>query len=110
MSLVRKSDLSPARQRLVELMQQINFGQIEQLKVRGGDPVLQPSPLVTREVKLGSDDNAPRTKTGDFYLKPEVVDLFEQLDALGDGTVGRLEVRHGLPFKLVLPAEVKPVG
>lgn len=39
-----KASLTPARRRLLELMQEINFGRIEGLAVRGGEPVLDPPP------------------------------------------------------------------
>ena len=39
-----KTSLTPARRRLVELMQEVNFGRIERLKVRDWEPVLDPPP------------------------------------------------------------------
>ncbi len=103
MSVPSKAALSPARRRLLELMQLINFGRIENLIVRGGEPSLVPPPRVVREVKFGGD-NGPRPElaTDDFRLKAQVVDLFRELDRLGDGTVEALEVKHGLPFRLLV--------
>ena len=40
----RKMSLSPARLRLPELMQRVNFGRIEKLRGREGDPVFGPHP------------------------------------------------------------------
>ena len=54
-----KASLSPPRRRLIELMQQINFGRIESLLVRNGEPAFDPAPVVIREVKFGGD-NGPR--------------------------------------------------
>ena len=39
-----KQSLSPARRRLVELMQEVNFGRIEGLHVRDGEPILEQAP------------------------------------------------------------------
>jgi hypothetical protein len=39
-------------------------------------------------------------RTDEFQLKRQVFDLFEELESLPDGTVVRLEFRHGLPFLL----------
>lgn len=102
-SVPSKAALSPARRRLLELMQLVNFGRIETLIVRGGEPSLVPPPRVVREVKFGGD-NGPRPElaTDDFRLKAQVVDLFRELDRLGDGTVEALEVKHGLPFRLLV--------
>ena len=57
----RKRDLSPGRQRLVELMQQIQFGRIHDLPVRGGEPVFEPPPRAVKTVKIAGR-NAPRPR------------------------------------------------
>lgn len=102
-SVPSKAALSPARRRLLELMQSIHFGRVENLVVRGGEPSFDPPPRVVREVKFGGD-NGPRPElaTGDFKLKAQVVELFRELDRLGDGTALVLEVKHGLPFRLLV--------
>jgi hypothetical protein len=96
-----KADLCPAGVRLVELMQRINFGRIERLAVRGGEPVFDPPPRVVREIKFGGD-NGPRPESAkaDFSLKSQVCGLFARLEALGDGVILRIDVQHGLPFKM----------
>jgi hypothetical protein len=88
---------------LIELMQQINFGRIEGLLVRNGEPAFVPPPEVIREVKFGGE-NGPRPERGvdDFALKAQVVELIQQLNGLGDGTVEAIEVKHGLPFRMLL--------
>jgi len=93
-----KSELSPERRRLVEKMQRLNFGRIEGLPVRGGEPVLDPAPRVIRSVKLGGD-NGPRHEAtkDDFPIKAEVIELFNILVQIGDGVVESIDVRHGLP-------------
>ena len=100
-----KSSLSPAARRLIELMQRINFGRIEGLRVRGGQPVFDPPPRVVREVKFGGE-NGPRAelRATDFALKAQVVELVRGLADLGDGTVDVLEVKHGVPFRMMVAA------
>jgi len=96
-----KASLSPARRRLLELMQKVNFGRIEGLAVRGGEPVFDPPPRVFREVKFRGE-NGPRRElhAGDFLLKSEVVGLLEELTRLRDGTVESIRIKHGVPFHL----------
>jgi hypothetical protein len=36
----------------------------------------------------------------------EVIDLFAQLEALGNGVVTRLEVKHGLPFRMIIEEDL----
>ena len=88
---------------LLELMQRINFGRFEDLRVLDGDPVLDPPPRVVREIKFPGD-NGPRPEVGagDFVLKSQVVELFKELDLLGDGTIAVLEIKHGLPFHMMV--------
>jgi hypothetical protein len=98
-----KRSLSKARQRLVEVMQEMGFGRIEGLVVRQGEPILEPVPRVVLEIKFGGE-NGPRPERSatDFPLKARVTELFREFDRLGDLTVEILEVKHGLPFRMTL--------
>ena len=99
----RKSSLSPSQQKLLAEMQRINYGRIEGLSVRRGEPVLDPPPRIIREIKFGGE-NGPRPEVGkpDFTLKAQVRDLFAQLEALGDGVIPCIEIQRGLPFRMTV--------
>jgi hypothetical protein len=103
MSIPTQGGLSEPRRRLVRLMQQLLFGRIEDLRIRRGEPLFDPPPTTIREHKFGGE-NGPHAKVraDDFLLKDQVVDLFRQLDALGDGLIAVLEVKHGLPFRMLV--------
>src|SRR5262245_56257893 len=58
---IRKSSLTQARRDLLILMQRINFGRLEGLRIAAGQPVLQPLPRVITEVKLGGE-KGPRAE------------------------------------------------
>lgn len=94
-----KSHVSPARRRLIESMQELNFGQIERLHLRDGEPVFDPPPRVVQEIKFASE-NGPRREADadDFALKAQVVELFAHCDKVRDGIIESLVVKHGLPF------------
>ena len=97
------SSLSAAQMRLVRLMQRMNFGRIEHLAVRRGQPVMTSPPRTLREVKFGGD-NGPRpeiAKDG-FELKVQVRDLLTQLESLGDGVIRSIEIQRGLPFRMTV--------
>jgi hypothetical protein len=99
-----KSSLTESRQRLVEWMLYLQFGKIEQLPIRNGDPVLTPRPRATREVKLcGENGSRPEREAADFLLKQQVVELFGHFDRIGTGTVQLLEIKNGLPFRFLVP-------
>ena len=97
MKPLRKSTLLPAQAQLVELMQKVDFGTIEGLTVRDGLPLLKPRPRIVRDVKFGAG-NGNRSEAGltDFALKSSVQELMTALAKIGNGTVRRLEIRHGL--------------
>ena len=99
----RKSSLSPSQQKLLTEMQRINFGRIEGLLVRRGEPVMDPPPRIIREIKFGGE-NGPRAESAkaDFALKAQVRDLLAQLEALGDGVVPCIEIQRGLPFRMTV--------
>ena len=97
--------LTPSQDRLVRLMQTMNFGRIEQLHIQAGEPVFEPRPQTVREIKFGGD-NLPRRELdcADFILKGQVIELLEHFRVLGDAVVETLVVKHGLPFSMLLRA------
>ncbi|MEX1231116.1 MAG: hypothetical protein WEB58_12800 [Planctomycetaceae bacterium] len=98
-----KSGLSPSRCQLVELMQDINFGRLESLRISNADPLLDPIPGIVREIKFCAE-NGPRPEryTDDFALKSQVVEMFEYLDRIRDCQIELLEIKHGLPFRMLI--------
>lgn len=100
--------LSEPRLQLIRLFQSLNFGKIERLVVRDGEPVLDPAPQVTREVKFGGE-NAARDERDlqQYLLKSQVIELFEEFDRLQNGTIAAIEAKHGLPFRMILQEPVR---
>ncbi|MCI0629273.1 MAG: hypothetical protein L0Y44_01300 [Phycisphaerales bacterium] len=95
--------LTGEERRLVELMRRIAFGRIERLCVINGSPTFEPMPRIVREVKLGHERTSGAIAPSvDFTLKQAVIELLAELQAIGDGVVALIEVRHGLPCRLVL--------
>src|SRR5260370_969113 len=81
-----KATLSAPRRRLLEAMQRLNFGRIEGLAIRSGEPVFQPAPRIIQDIKIGGE-NGPRpelTREG-FALKSSVIGIFDPLARIGDG-------------------------
>jgi len=97
-----KSSLNPAQRQTVEIIEALGFGVIERLWIRGGLPHYEPEPRLIQTVKLDSElAGKPGDSQADHTLSKEFEVLFHQLSRLQDGVVG-IEVRHGLPFRLVL--------
>jgi hypothetical protein len=100
---ITKQQVSPPRRALIELGQDINHGWIENLPIRGGEPVLKPLPDIEREITFRRE-NGPRSELArqDFALKAQVVELFEFFDQRRDCVIKRLEFKHGLPYRMVV--------
>ncbi|MBC7835956.1 MAG: hypothetical protein H7Y88_12785 [Phycisphaerales bacterium] len=92
---------SESRMRLVSTMQELNFGSIEGLHVRDGEPVFDPPPRTIKEFHFGGGDNRPRPELGRPLGQPkdEHLRLFQMLDESRSGVIARLIVRAGLPIK-----------
>jgi hypothetical protein len=92
------SSLSASFQWLVGLCQVVDFGRIESLQVRRGEPERHPAPRIIRTCKMGSRTGPrPEVALDDFWLKQPVIDLIEAVRELGDGEILSITVMHGLP-------------
>ncbi len=106
----RFSQLSAARQALVRLLQSMNFGTIECLEARGGEPIFNPPPTILVEVKLDSEpEQRPELDLADFVLRDEITRLFAQLELLDEISIDRIDVRHGIPWRMVIDCPLRGV-
>ena len=53
-------DLLTSERNLLDAIRTLGFGQIESLRIRAGEPVLDPWPTVVRDLKFGVDRQEPR--------------------------------------------------
>lgn len=99
---LRLSDLSVPRQAFVRRCQRIGFGRIESLEVRDSEPVFGSQTQAFIELKLDSDEvPRPEQDLGDFVVSAEIRRLFSRLDTIRDGVVEHLEIRAGIPRRMV---------
>jgi hypothetical protein len=102
-ALDRFTYLSAPRQALIRLFQSVNFGQIIGLAIRNGEPIFHPEPTVLVDVKLdGEDGERSEADLSDFALRDEIRRLLAHLDQLQNGTVERIEVRSGVPRRIII--------
>jgi hypothetical protein len=99
---VRFSELSPPRQMLVRLCQEINYGALRGVRILNRDPVFEPPPVLQVDVKLDRDASLrAEINLRDFLLKDEVVRLMDHLDLLVTTTIECLEVHAGTPRRVL---------
>jgi hypothetical protein len=102
-----KSSLNPDQLRTVNIIEALGFGVIERLSIRGGLPCYEPEPRIVQAIKLDCEpERQTHPSSADLTLKKEFESLFDQLSRLGDATVD-IEIRHSLPFRLVLERRYK---
>jgi uncharacterized protein YeeX (DUF496 family) len=100
-SQIRKASLSEANQRFIAKMREINFGRIENLEVKNGDLCFTRESIIRREFKLGSGMKIDLERSSDdFILKRAQANLILFLDKMKDGKISRIEIMHGLPFRI----------
>ena len=104
----RFSDLSEAAKALVSTMDTVQFGRFEGLRICNGDVVFDPPPRLVRVTRIGSAKDAPAADSSDWLLNEPIVTLLQEFAALGNGTVERLEFRHGLPVLLETAIPARP--
>lgn len=100
---MKKSDLSKPIQSLIEMMQRLGFGEIQNLIINNGQPVLEPRPTVIREYKIGSG-SGPRSEweLADFVLNAPMTDFVETIQRLGEAMIVRIVIKDGLPFRMCI--------
>ena len=82
-------------------MREHQFGRVENMPVRAGQPILDRDLKVVRVACLGGESSGTKPPAGDeFELKRAVCELFDELARLGHGTVVKLEFKRGLPCRL----------
>ena len=62
--LPTKSSLPAGRKQLVETMQRINFGRIEGLDIRNGEPTFSSTTRIIQDIKLGGAENGHGRNSG----------------------------------------------
>jgi hypothetical protein len=105
---LRLSDLSSSRQVLVRLCQRVNFGVIQRIGVHDADPVFDPHKVIVLVDEKLDVNEAPRSEVEltDFDLANELCRLLRRLDEIGNGMIERLEVRGGIPRRVVFESRL----
>ena len=100
---IRRTDLPPAWQELLDVCFRLWFGSIHDLAVHRGEPAFTATTVVVRTVKLAwQDDPQPPAESADYAVRSQVLSLIEHAARLGDGVIERIEVVAGLPKSIQL--------
>jgi len=107
-NLQTKTTLSSPRKYLIELMQDINYGRIERLQIRGGEPIFDPPPTRLKLFLFGKENgpNASRKNDG-FAIRKKVAELFEVFDREQTLSIHELVIDNGLPIRMTVANEIR---
>lgn len=97
MRITRRS-LSSARRDLVDRAHEAQFGRIENLPIKDGEPVFGPQTRLIRTITFnGTDNRSKESVSDDFPLKRPWIELFNYFDQLGNATIEKIDLKAGLP-------------
>jgi hypothetical protein len=82
--IVLFSSLSPARQRLIRYMHQIQFGRIHNLLIVDGEPQLSQDNKAQKRRRM-KNQTVGELLADDFALKEEQLQLFDTFDEIKNG-------------------------
>ena len=83
---------------MVEALRRLDFGRLEDLRFRAGEPLLDPPPRTIRTLKFGSGGEVgPTPSLEELADRPAVRQLLRHMDRMRDGCFLRIEVRDASP-------------
>lgn len=89
---------SPAVLTVVQLCLDLQYGRIERLHVRDGEPVLEPMPKVIRTVKFSAPTSKHSATTlAEVLSKPQTKAFLQEISMMKSACIQRLEVRDSQP-------------
>lgn len=95
--------LTDAESALIRIIQKIRFGRIENFRLVDGEPILGAETELCTEYKLSGVEQPREVVTDEEFLSmPHVRTMFKRFEEVRHGTVDYLDVRDGLPSKLMV--------
>ena len=92
---------------MLRVFQGVDYGQILDLLVRDREPMFSPPPTLLLDIKLDAESGSrPELALADFDLSEEVCRLLDRLDQMENGRIQRIEVRAGIPRRILIEARV----
>ena len=98
------SQQSPAVQHLLNKMRKVGWGRIEELEVRGGEPVNGSQKLFRKDKSLCRKYTSSPYRPNEV-LKPHVHSLVEEFKEMQDGIIPLIRIQDGLPLLVELDEE-----
>ncbi len=89
-------------------MQEINFGRMEELQIRDGEPIFTPPPTVLQQFLFGKENGPNANRSVDsFALKKKVAEMFDLFDREPSLSIQELIIDNGLPVRMTIVSAVR---
>jgi hypothetical protein len=89
-------------------MQEVNFGRIERLQVKDGEPIFDPPPTKLQLFMFGKNNGASEYRDSDgFALTNKMTELFEIFDRKQSLLIQELMIDNGLPVRMIVKDTVR---
>jgi hypothetical protein len=109
MKTLSLSGVSLRRQQLIRICQALNFGTIRGASLQNGDPVLAMASLWVVERLDSPECPRPEIQLADFNLSKEWRRLFGRFDEIQTGVIERIEVRAGIPRRVIFESRMSEI-
>lgn len=92
-------ELSGPQSRILKEMQRRNYGTLEGVLMKNGDPLITDETIVNQTIKIGGN-NGPRRehRLHNYELKSAQIQFLEELKAIPDGSLFDVVFSGGLPL------------
>ena len=93
--------LSALRQLLYKKVTcELLFGEIKDLYVTNGEPLLDPPPTIIKKSRYPVRNNPPRPFNPEATLSQSWIDFFVELDEIKNGWIDQIKITNGEPREL----------
>ncbi len=95
-------ELDAGDQKLLALMQTVDYGRLEKLSIRNGHAVVTSASRKVRSRKIGTVPTPHRSsrKDGDFLLTEKHLEFLSVIREITDGFINVIQIQAGLPVSL----------
>ncbi|MBZ0266262.1 hypothetical protein K8I28_16515 [bacterium] len=90
---------SPSVKHLLNRMLKLGWGEIENLLVKDGEPVIGSQTHIYKSIALDKQGTATPYRPSD-ELKPHVIQLLNEFRKIRNGTIPTIRIQDGLPIFL----------
>ena len=105
------SQLDAGDQKLLKLMQTIDYGRLEQFSICNGHVVATSTSRKVRSRKIGTRTTLHRQSRsdGDFLLTEKHMEFFQEIREIAEGFIKVIQIQAGLPVSFEIEESISSI-